>query len=56
MVPTLGEEEVKLVKKFFGFDPDKFFYVPEEVAAYYRKIGEKGTAIEEKWKKLYQDL
>ena len=27
----LGEEEVKLVKKFFGFDPDQFFVVPENV-------------------------
>ena len=49
----LGEEEVILVKKYFGFDPDKFFVVPDEVLNYYRKIGEKGTAIAEKWNTLF---
>jgi transketolase len=50
----LGEDEVKLVKKFFGFDPEKSFYVPEEVKNYYLAIGEKGAAIEEKWNKLFE--
>jgi len=50
----LGEEEVRLVKKFFGFDPEKFFDVPDEVLNYYRKIGEKGTAIGEKWNTLFK--
>ncbi len=27
----LGEDELKGVKEFFGFDPEKSFYVPEEV-------------------------
>ena len=30
----LGEEEIKLMKKQFGWDPEKTFYVPDEVAAY----------------------
>jgi len=50
----LGEEEVSLVKKFFGFDPEKFFVVPDEVSNYYRKIGEKGTATAEKWNTLFK--
>lgn len=49
----LGEEEVKLVKKFFGFDPAKSFHVPDEVLTYYRSIGEKGTALAEKWQILF---
>jgi transketolase len=51
----LGAEEVKLVKNFFGFDPEKSFYIPEEVSAYYQKAGEKGIAKEEKWNKLFAD-
>ena len=49
----LGAEEVKLVKKFFGFDPEKFFVVPEEVLNYYRAIGEQGTALEKEWNELF---
>ena len=51
----LGADEVKLVKEFFGFDPDKSFVVPEEVLDYYHKAGEKGVAKEEKWNKLFAD-
>lgn len=49
----LGEEEVKLVKKNFGFDPDKSFVVPDEVLKYYRQEGEKGAQLEKEWNKLY---
>ncbi len=49
----LGAEEVKLVKSFFGFDPAQSFVVPEEVLAYYRAIGEKGTTLEKKWQELF---
>ena len=51
----LGADEVKLVKEFFGFDPDKSFYVPDEVLDYYHKAGEKGIGKEEKWNKLFSD-
>ncbi len=49
----LGEEEVKLVKKNFGFDPDKSFVVPDEVLKYYRQEGEKGAQLEKEWNNLY---
>jgi transketolase len=51
----LGPDEVKLVKKFFGFDPEKSFYVPDEVLDFYHKAGEKGGVTEEKWNKLFAD-
>ncbi|MDO3643582.1 transketolase [Mucilaginibacter sp. L3T2-6] len=51
----LGPDEVKLVKEFFGFDPDKSFVVPDEVLDFYHKSGEKGAAKEEKWNKLFAD-
>jgi len=51
----LGADEVKLVKQFFGFDPEKSFNVPEEVLDFYHKAGEKGAVTEEKWNKLFAD-
>jgi transketolase len=51
----LGPDEVKLVKEFFGFDPEKSFYVPDEVLEYYRKKGARGIEYEEKWNKLFSD-
>jgi len=51
----LGADEVKLVKEFFGFDPDKSFNVPAEVLEYYHTAGEKGVGKEDKWNKLFAD-
>jgi len=50
----LGEAEVKLVKKNFGFDPDKYFEVPDEVLKYYRAVGERGIKKEQDWNALYK--
>ncbi|HTK21600.1 MAG TPA: transketolase [Mucilaginibacter sp.] len=50
----LGADEVKLVKKFFGFDPEQSFVVPDEVLDYYHKCGEKGAGTEQKWNDLYK--
>jgi len=52
---ALGDEEVKLVKEFFGFDPHQSFFVPDEVYEYYQKIGKKGTATAMHWDKLFAD-
>ena len=49
----LGAEEVKATKKNLGFDPEKSFYVPNEVLDYYRKAGEKAAEAEKKWNDLY---
>ncbi len=50
----LGEAEVKLVKKNFGFDPDRNFEVPDEVLSYYREAGKKGIEKERDWNTLYK--
>lgn len=50
----LGADEVKLVKKFFGFDPEQSFVVPDEVLKYYRACGEKGASTEQKWNDLFK--
>ena len=59
----LGAEELKLVKKGFGFNPDESFVVPEKVLGFYRAAGAKGAALEKDWnnllegyKKQYPDL
>lgn len=51
----LGEEEVRLVKKVFGFDPDKNFIVPEEVLDFYHKAAQKSAENEKDWNALYKD-
>jgi transketolase len=50
----LGEDEVRLVKENFGFDPDKNFVVPDEVLDFYRKAGKKGAQKEADWDELYK--
>ncbi|RFM30192.1 transketolase [Deminuibacter soli] len=50
----LGEEEVKLVKKGFGFNPDEYFVVSPEVSAFYKAAGDKGAPLEADWNKLYE--
>ena len=51
----LGADEIKLVKEFFGFDPDKSFNVPAEVLEYYHKVGSRGETTEAKWNQLFAD-
>ena len=45
----LGEEEIKLTKEFYGWDPEKQFYIPEKALAQFRKAIEAGKKKEEKW-------
>ncbi|OHB56334.1 MAG: transketolase [Planctomycetes bacterium RBG_13_44_8b] len=51
----LGEEEIKLMKKKFGWDPEKTFHVPDEVLAHTRKAVEQGKAVEAAWEKLFAE-
>ncbi len=48
----LGEDEIKLIKQKFGWDPQKSFHVPDEVQAYMEKIRRKGKRAEAAWNKL----
>jgi transketolase len=49
----LGEEEIKLTKKNLGWDPDKTFYIPEEVKTAFIRIKEEGVQKEAQWNKLF---
>jgi len=51
----LGEEEIKLTKKRFGWDPEKSFYVPQEVLTHMRKAVKKGKEAEVAWNKMFAE-
>ena len=50
----LGEDEVKLIKKNFGWDPEKTFQVPEKVLESMRKAKIKGAELEKQWNEKFQ--
>jgi transketolase len=45
----LGDEEIRLIKEKFGWDPDKSFHVPDEALAHMRKAVDKGKRAEAAW-------
>jgi transketolase len=50
----LGEEEVRLVKKFYGWPEDAKFLVPDEVRENFRHgIGKRGAELHAKWSELF---
>jgi transketolase len=50
----LGEDEVKLVKKNYGWPEDAKFLVPDGVRENFREgIGKRGHALREAWMKLF---
>jgi len=51
----LGEDEIRLIKERFGWDPEKSFYIPEKVSAHMRKAVEKGKEAEKAWNKMFAD-
>jgi transketolase len=51
---ALGEENVKKTKEFFGWDPEKTFYVPQEVKDYLLQPGKKGAELQSVWNDVKQ--
>ncbi|MCD6377144.1 MAG: transketolase [Caldisericaceae bacterium] len=49
----LGEEEVKLTKQNYDWNPDWQFYVPEEVDQFRQQNIERGEQAEQEWQKLF---
>lgn len=45
----LGEDEVRLTKEALGWDPDKKFYIPDEVLEHFRSALKKGAEQEAEW-------
>jgi transketolase len=52
----LGEEEVRLVKKFYGWPEDAKFLVPDGVRENFREgIGRRGRELHAQWSKKFAD-
>jgi transketolase len=52
----LGEEEVRLTKRNYGWPEDAKFLVPEGVKEHFRDgIGKRGRDLHAQWKKMYAD-
>ena len=51
---ALGEDEVKLVKKVYGWPEDAQFLVPDEVRDYMGKAVERGKKWESEWNDKYK--
>jgi transketolase len=45
----LGEEEVRGAKQFYGWDPDKHFFVPEEALGHFRAAVPAGEKLVGEW-------
>jgi transketolase len=45
----LGEDEVRLTKEFYGWDPDKHFYVPDDVREPFDRVGAEGITLINDW-------
>ena len=52
----LGEDEIRESKKRAGFDPDKKFFIPEDVKEQFLEAVPKGELLEKQWGKLLLDL
>ncbi|MHC4498391.1 MAG: transketolase [Planctomycetota bacterium] len=50
----LGEEEIRLIKEKFGWDPDKSFHVPDEVLTHMRKAVDEGKRVEAAWNRRFK--
>jgi transketolase len=52
----LGEEEVKLVKKFYGWPEDAKFLVPDGVLEHFREVvGKRGGDLHAQWSKKFAE-
>jgi transketolase len=50
----LGDEEVRLTKEAYGWDPDKQFYVPDEALAHFRESCDRGRQAQEEWNERFE--
>ena len=49
----LGEDEIRLTKEAYGWDPDKHFYVPEDALAHFRECCERGREFQAEWQQRF---
>ncbi len=51
----LGPDDVKATKENLGWPLQPAFYVPDDVLAFYRKIGERGADLQTEWQRAYDE-
>jgi transketolase len=49
----LGPEDLKNVKKAFGFDPEESFSVPDDVQSFYANLKAEGAKKEQAWGEMF---
>jgi len=49
----LGDDEIRLIKEKFGWNPEKGFYVPQEVLSRMRKAVQTGKGAEAAWQRKF---
>jgi transketolase len=49
----LGDDEVRLTKEAYGWDPDKQFYVPEEALAHFHRCCDRGRELQSEWQERF---
>lgn len=48
---AMGEDNVRKTKIFFGWDPDKTFFIPDEVKEHMLTPANRGARLQEEWNK-----
>jgi transketolase len=51
----MGEEEVRLTKRFYGWHENKKFVVPKQVLTHMRQSIERGKKLEDEWNKKFSE-
>lgn len=46
---AMGEENLKKTKEFYGWDPEKSFFVPDGVGEHFLEAGKKGAELQAAW-------
>jgi len=52
----LGEEEIRRTKENLGWDPDKKFFIPDEVLSHLRTALETGAEHYSEWQQLFEEF
>lgn len=52
---ALGEENLKKTKEFFGWDPEKKFFIPDGVKEHTAQAIERGTKLHNEWKAQFEE-
>ena len=50
----LGEDEVRLAKEAYGWDPDRHFFIPDEALEVFRRAVPEGEALVDAWQAQFE--